>query len=74
MADGKVLNNTVSAITTGLPLTGGTVTGAILFSSAGAFRYNVDPTLTSGRTYFLVEGSPRPASPAEGDVVFYYTA
>lgn len=73
MADGKLLNNTVTAITTGLPLTGGTVTGAILFSGAGAYRYNVDSTLTSGRDYHLIEGSARPASPAEGDRVFYYT-
>jgi len=72
-ADGKLLNNVVNAITTGLPLSGGTVTGAIFFSGAGAFRYNVDSTLISGRDYHLIEGSARPGSPAEGDRVFYYT-
>ena len=73
-ADGKTLNNVVNAITTGMPIGGGTFTGAIYFTGAGAFRYNVDSTLISGRDYHLVEGSSRPSSPAEGDRVFYYTA
>lgn len=74
MADGKTLNNTVSAITTGMPYAGGTFTGAIFFNGAGAYRYNTDPTLISGRDYHLIEGSSRPSSPAEGDRVFYYSA
>jgi len=74
MADGKTLNNIVSAITTGMPYSGGAFTGAITFTGAGAYRYNVDPTLVSGRTHFLVDGSARPASPGEGELVLYYTA
>lgn len=73
MADGKVLNNTVAGIATGMPYAGGVFTGPITYSGAGAFRYNVDSTLTSGRDFHLIEGSARPASPAEGDRAFYYT-
>lgn len=56
-----------------MPKSGGTFTAAIFFNGAGAFRYNTDSTLISGRDYHLIEGSGRPGSPAEGDRVFYYT-
>lgn len=56
-----------------MPKSGGVFTGPITYTGAGAFRYNVDSTLISGRDYHLIEGSARPGSPAEGDRVFYYT-
>lgn len=73
MADGRTLHNTVAAINVSsyLPLAGGTVTGNITRSGAGAHRYNAAGSLTSGATYYLPTGSARP-SPAEGVVVFYY--
>ena len=70
-ADGKDLSVTVTGLTTGF--TGGAVSVALTQTGAGAYRYNVDSTLTSGRDYHLIEGSARPTSPSEGDRVFYYT-
>jgi hypothetical protein len=74
MAGVKTLSLTIPATATFMPKSGGVFSAAITFASAGAFRYNADPTLVSGRDFHLVEGSARPASPAEGDRVFYYTA
>jgi hypothetical protein len=74
MAGVKTLSLTIPATATFMPKSGGVFTAAITFTGAGAFRYNVDPTLVSGRDFHLVEGSARPASPAEGDRAFYYTA
>lgn len=50
-----------------LPLAGGTVTGAILRSGAGAYGYAVDPALTSLRFFFTAAGAADPTS-QPGDV------
>lgn len=73
MAGVKTLSLTIPATASFMPKAGGTFSGPITLSGAGAFRYNVDSTLTSGRTYFLINGSSRPSSPQEGDLVWYYT-
>lgn len=74
MAGVRTLSLTIPATSTFMPKSGGTFTAAILFNGAGAYRFNSDATLISGRDYHLIEGSTRPASPAEGDRVFYYSA
>lgn len=51
----------------GLPLGGGTVTGPILRSGAGAYGYAVDPALTSLRFFFTAAGAADPTS-QPGDV------
>lgn len=73
MADGKTLNNTVSAIPPGMPSSGGVFTGPIYLNTGGAYRYNIDSTLISGRDFHLIEGSPPPLGAIEGDRVFYFT-
>jgi len=73
MAGVKTFSLTVPAVSALMPKAGGIFTGPITQASAGAYRYNVDNTLTSGRTYFLINGSSRPPSPQEGDLVWYYT-
>jgi len=55
-----------------LPITGGTLTGNISRAGAGVYLHHADPSLSDGRTYFLPEGSARPA-PAPGIVVYYYS-
>lgn len=74
MAGVKTLSLTIPATASFMPKSGGIFSAPITFVSAGAYRYNVDPTLGSGRDHHLIEGSARPSSPAEGDRVFYYTA
>lgn len=73
VAEGRQLYDIVAGISVAsyMPLAGGTFTGNVLQSGAGAYRYNASSSLTSGATYFLPTGSARPA-PAEGVVVFYY--
>lgn len=73
VAEGRQLYDIVNGINVAsyLPLAGGTVTGTITQSGAGAHRYNASSSLTSGATYFLPTGSARPTA-AEGVVVFYY--
>jgi hypothetical protein len=74
MTDGKLLSDTVAAINTAgfLPLTGGTLTGQITRSGSGGYRFNANAAQSGGATYFLPVGTALPASPAEGDTVFFY--
>jgi len=74
MAEIKVWYNATPDYSLLMPKTGGTFTGPVTYTGAGAFRYSVDSTLVSGRDFHLIEGSARPSSPAEGDRVFYYSA
>ena len=73
VAEGRQLYDLVNAINVSgyMPLAGGTFTGNVLQTGAGAHRYNASSSLTSGATYFLPTGSARPTA-AEGVVVFYY--
>jgi hypothetical protein len=71
-SDGKELANTVAAIPTGMPLSGGTFTGNIIFTGRGAYRHNNDASLIDGRDYHLLEGTALP-TPAEGMRVWFYS-
>lgn len=44
------------------------------YTGEGAMLHHQDSANASGKVYFLPEGSARPASPSNGDIVFYYTA
>lgn len=43
-----------------------------IYTGEGAFLHHQNNANASGRVYVLAEGSSRPASPANGDLVFYY--
>lgn len=62
---------TQTGIPAPLPAVGGTITGNIIRSGAGAHLYNVDSGMTSGRVFKAATGDPDPTS-LPGDWVFYY--
>lgn len=70
-ADGKELSDTVVAIPSAMPVSGGAFTGNITRSGRGAYRHNNDPTLIDGRDIWLLEGTALP-TPAEGMEVTFY--
>lgn len=74
MAGVKTLSLTIASAASYMLKSGGVFTGAISRSGAGGYCYDVDATLTSGRRYWLVEGTSLPASPQEGDEVTFYAA
>ena len=74
MADGKALDATVAAINTAalMPYAGGAFTGQITRSTGGGYFYNANAAQGGGAISFLATGSALPASPAEGDIVYFY--
>lgn len=57
-----------------MPKAGGVFTGALpKYDGAGSIQFNDDPAMIGGRTSYLASGSVFPASPAAGDIVFFYT-
>jgi len=74
MADGRSLSDTVAAINVSnlMPTSGGMFTGQITRSGNGGYFYNANSAQSGGKISFLASGSANPASPSEGDVVFFY--
>ena len=74
MTDGKLLSDTVVAINvaTYMPLAGGVFTGQITRTGAGGYLYNANAAQGGGAVSWLASGSALPASPAEGDTVYFY--
>lgn len=74
MADGRSLSDAVAAISVSglMPKTGGIFAGQISRSGSGGYFYNASATQGGGKVSFLTTGSANPASPAEGDMVFFY--
>jgi hypothetical protein len=60
---------TLLEIVASLPLTGGTVTGAIVRGSAGAHLYHGDTALASGKISVIANAAALPSG-SNGDVVF----
>jgi hypothetical protein len=56
---------------TGLPLTGGTVSGNIVRSGAGVHAYFADPAITGGRIFITAVGAADPTS-QPGDIWLQY--
>lgn len=67
----RTLYNQVQNVAAAMPLTGGTFTGDISRSGRGGYLHHAGSGQTSGRVYFLPEGSAMPPM-SEGDVVFFY--
>jgi hypothetical protein len=65
-ADAAALR-TLAGIVAALPLTGGTVTGNILRSSAGPHIYHTDGSFVSGRIFVTAAGAADPTS-QDGDI------
>jgi hypothetical protein len=56
-----------------IPTSGGVFTGTQpIFIGRGAYLHSNDPANASGRVYYLTSGSANPASPANGDIVFFF--
>lgn len=55
-----------------MPTSGGSFTGDIARQGRGAYLHHANAGQTSGRVYFLPEGTALPAL-SEGDVVFFYS-
>ena len=52
---------------------GGVFTGTQpIYTGRGAYLHHNDIANASGRVYFLPAGSANPASPADGDCVFFF--
>lgn len=73
MAGVKTLSLTIPATAGLMPKSGGVFTGPVYLNTGGAYRYNIDYTLISGRDFHLIDGSPPPLGAIEGDRVFYFT-
>lgn len=71
-ADGRELADQVGGEGNAMPKTGGAFTGPISQQGRGAYLHFASASYTDGRVHLLAEGATRPASPAEGVVVFYY--
>ncbi len=55
-----------------MPRTGGAFTSDITRNTAGAYRFNANPSALGGRTTWQPTGTAFPASPQEGDEVIEY--
>lgn len=73
MADVKGLQATIPSLTGLAPLASPVFTGQPTFTGRGAFLHYNDSGNTSGRVYILADGSANPASPANGDIVLFFT-
>lgn len=70
-ADGKEMANTVGAIPSALPLSGGTITGNITRSGKGVVPYWDSAAQTSGRIFIQASGGAAP-SMSDGDTLYEY--
>jgi hypothetical protein len=73
-ADGKALANEVAGLGGGgsaafLPLSGGTVTGAIQRAGAGGHLYHASSGNTSGAIHIIASGGALPSGLAAGDII-----
>jgi hypothetical protein len=74
MAGVASLRDAMPSITGLAPLTGAVFTGTQpRYTGAGAYLFNASSGNTSGRVSFLAEGSALPTSPANGDIVLFFT-
>lgn len=73
MASVRVMYDNLPSIATLMPKIGGTFSGTQpIFLAEGAFLHHASASNASGKMSLLPTGSARPASPANGDIVFYH--
>lgn len=73
MASVRVMYDNLPVVTGLAPLTGAVFTGTQpRYTGRGAYLHHASNSNTSGRVDFLVDGTALPASPANGDTVFFY--
>lgn len=74
MASVRVMFDNLPSVSGLMPLAGGTFTDAQpKYENAGALLHNASSSLSSGRQHYLPEGDALPASPANGDAVWFYS-
>lgn len=74
MADAKALLDDLPDTSLLAPLTAATFTGTQpRYTASGAYLFNADSANTSGRVSILADGSPNPTTPANGDIVLFFT-
>lgn len=67
-------SSTAGSIAGKVNAAGGTFSGTQpVYTGEGAFLHHQSSANSSGRVYLLADGSARPASPANGDLLFFYT-
>ena len=75
MASVRVMYDGLPVVSDLMPVAGGTFSGTQpKYDSEGAFLHNASSGATSGRVFYLVEGSADPAGLANGDLILYYAA
>jgi len=73
MADVKGAFDAVPDVSGKLNAAGGVFTGTQpIYTGRGAYLHHNDSANASGRIYILADGSALPASPANGDTVFFF--
>jgi hypothetical protein len=73
MAATRVMYDNLPVVTGKVNASAGVFSGTQpIYTGRGAYLHANDSANASGRVYYLVDGSPNPASPANGDVVFFY--
>lgn len=74
MAGVASLRDAVPSVSGLMPASGGTFSGTQpRYTGRGAYLHHNDSANASGRVYLLPTGSANPASPANGDIVLFYT-
>ena len=74
MAAVRVMYDNLPSIAGLMPTNGGTFTGTQpRYTGSGAYLFNADSANGSGRVSILADGSANPTSPANGDIVFFFT-
>ena len=57
-----------------MPVAAGTYSGTQpRYTASGAYMFHADSANASGRVSILADGSANPASPSNGDIVFFFT-
>jgi hypothetical protein len=73
MADVRVMYDNLPVVTDRIPVSGGVFSGTQpIYTGRGAYLHSNDSANTSGRVYYLPAGSANPASPQNGDLIFFF--
>lgn len=74
MADVRVMYDNLPSTASLMPQSGGTFSGTQpIYTGRGAYMHHASAANASGKVSILADGSANPSSPANGDMVFFYT-